>query len=119
MLACIQTWLDGDFCLSFVILPAWGSPYIPFGISIYTKPLCTKFLRLFPLVLHDSGFTLELQMQSHCLEMDLLVGDGPGAENLSQLQFCMWLVAFPARGDHASPLQILTGWLMPLLVFCG
>ena len=49
--------------------------------------------------------------------MDLLVGGKPGAENIPQLQWGMWLVAFPARGDHDPPLPILTGWLMRLLEF--
>ena len=30
----------------------------------------------------------------------------------------MWLVAFSARGYHAVPLPIMTGWLTCLLVFC-
>ena len=30
----------------------------------------------------------------------------------------MWLVSLPARGYHASPLPILTGWLTRLLEFC-
>ena len=33
--------------LSFAILPAWGSPYMPFCISVYTKPLCANFLRFY------------------------------------------------------------------------
>ena len=33
--------------LSFVIFPAWGSPYTPFWISIYTNYLCAKFLSLY------------------------------------------------------------------------
>ena len=44
--------------------------------------------------------------------------DGPGAENLSQLQFGMRLVELQAQGDHAVPLPILTGWFMRFLVFC-
>ena len=43
---------------------------------------------------------------------------GPGAENLSQLQFGMWIFAFPARGEHSVPLPILTGFLMRFLEFC-
>ena len=33
--------------VSFAMLPACGSPYMTFRISIYTKPLCAKFLRLY------------------------------------------------------------------------
>ena len=39
-----------DICtlsLSFAILLSWGSPYMPFWISIYKKPLCAKFLRFY------------------------------------------------------------------------
>ena len=71
-----------------------------------------------PLGLHDSGCTLELQLQSHWLELDLLVGEGPVAENISLLQFVMWLVAFTAQWDHAAPISILTGWLTCLLESC-
>ena len=39
-------------------------------------------------------------------------------KNISQLQCGMWLVALPARGDHYSPLPILTGWLTCLFLFC-
>ena len=46
------------------------------------------------------------------------MGYGPGAENLAQLQFIMWLVAFPSWVDHAIPLSVLTGWLTHFLVFC-
>ena len=30
----------------------------------------------------------------------------------------MWLVAFPAQGDHAPPLPIMSRWLTHLRVFC-
>ena len=63
-----------------------------------------------PLGLHEAGFTLGFQLHQHWLAL--------GAENLAKLQFVKWLVAFPARGDHAVPLPILTGWLMHLLEFC-
>ena len=56
-------------------------------------------------------------MHPHWLALDLLVEDGPGSENLSQLQFSMWLVALPAQLYHYVPLPILTRWLTPLLVF--
>ena len=52
------------------------------------------------------------------LALELLVGGGPGAENIAQLHFGEWLVAFPDRGDHAVPLPILTGWLTRSLEFC-
>ena len=80
-------------------------PHLPFGA------IC-------PLGPHDAGRTLELHLHPHWLALELLVGDGSGAKNISQLQFRMWLVAFPARGDHAAPLLILTGWLIHLLEFC-
>ena len=70
-----------------------------------------------PLGLHEAGCTLEFQLHPYWLALDLLVGGGPGAENHAQLQFSKWLVAFPAWGDHAVPLPILTGWLMHLLGF--
>ena len=38
-----------DICslsLSLAIFIAWGNPYKPFWISIYTKRLCAKFMRL-------------------------------------------------------------------------
>ena len=80
-------------------------PHLPFG-AIGT------------LGMNDAGCTLELQLQSHWLALELPVGDRLGDENISQLQFGMWLVSLPARGDHATPLPILTGRLMRLLVFC-
>ena len=80
-------------------------PYLPFGA-------------IGKLGLHDAGFILELQLQPHWLALELFVGEGLGAENLSHLQFGMWLVAFPDQGDHDSPLPILTGRLMRLLEFC-
>ena len=71
-----------------------------------------------PLGLHEAGCTLEFKLHTYWLALELLVGDGPGAENLSQLQFGKWLVALPARGDHDISLTILTGWLTYLLEFC-
>ena len=71
-----------------------------------------------PLGLHKAGFTLEFQLHPYWFALELLVGGGPGAENLAQLQFGKWMVALPARGDHADPIQILTVWLMHLLEFC-
>ena len=71
-----------------------------------------------PLGLHEAGCTWEFQLHQHWLALELLVGGGPGAENIAQSKFGMWLFAFPSRGDHASPLQILTGWLTRLLEFC-
>ena len=76
------------------------------------------FVAIGTLVLHDAICTLELQLQPHWLALELLVGDRPGIENLSQLQCGMWLVALPSQGDHAVPLPILTGWLTCLLGFC-
>ena len=45
--------------------------------------------------LHESGCILEFQLHPHWLVLEMIVGDGPGAENLSQLQCSMWLVALP------------------------
>ena len=58
-------------------------PHLPFGA-------------IGPLGLHDSECTLELQLQPHWLALELLVGYGPGAENLSPLHFSIWLVALIA-----------------------
>ena len=80
-------------------------PHLPFGA-------------IGPLGMHEAGCTLKFQLHQHWLALELLVGGGTGAENLSQLQFSKWLVALPAQGDHAVPLPILTGWLMHLLEFC-
>ena len=80
-------------------------PHLPFGA-------------IGPLGMHEAGCTLEFQLHQNWLALELLVGGGLGAENLAQLQFGKWLVAFPSRGDHAGPLPIMTGWLMHLLEFC-
>ena len=80
-------------------------PHLPFGA-------------ISPLGLHEAGCTLEFQLNLYWLALELLVGNGLGAETLSQLQCDMCLVAFPAIGDHAAPLPILTGWLTHLLEFC-
>ena len=69
------------------------------------------FGAIITLSLHESGCTLKVQMHPHWLELELLVGDGPGAENISQLKCGMWLVSLPDQGDHVVPLPILTGWL--------
>ena len=61
-----------------------------------------------PLGLHEAGCTLEFQLHTYWLALELIVGGGPGAENLAQLQCSMWLVALPTRGYHAAPLSILT-----------
>ena len=61
-----------------------------------------------PLGKHNSGCTFELHMQPHWLSLELILRDGPVAENLAQLQLDMWLVAMPARGDHFDPLPIMT-----------
>ena len=80
-------------------------PHLPFG-AIGTFGL------------HEAGCTFKFHLHPHYLALELVAGDGPGAENLSQLQFFMCLFSFPARGDHAVPLPILTVWLTRLLVFC-
>ena len=80
-------------------------PHLPFGA-------------IGPLGMNEAVCTLEFYLHPHWLAQDILVGDGPGAENLAQLQFFMWLVVFLNRGDHAVTLPILTGWLTCLLVFC-
>ena len=49
-----------------------------------------------PLGTHDTGYTLELNLQPHWLVLDLLVGYGPGVEYHALLQFGMCIVAFPA-----------------------
>ena len=71
-----------------------------------------------PLGLDEAGCTVEFQLHTYWLALDLLVGGGLGVENISQLQCGMWLVALPARGDHDDPLTILTGLLTCLLEFC-
>ena len=71
-----------------------------------------------PLGPYDDGCTLELHLQPHWMALDLLVGYKPGAENHSQLQFGMWLVSFPAQGDHSFPRPILSGWLTRFLELC-
>ena len=76
------------------------------------------FSAIGPLGTPDAGCTLELQLHTHWLALDLVVGEELGAENISQLQFGMWLVALPSRVDHAVTLKILTGWLMRLTEFC-
>ena len=77
-----------------------------------------SFATIGPLGLHEAGCTLEFQLHPYWLALEMLVGGRPGAEFFSQLQFGKWLVAFPARGDHASPPPIMTGWLTHLLEFC-
>ena len=37
--------------------------------------------------LHEAGCTLEFQLHLYWLALELLVGGGPGAGNLAQLQF--------------------------------
>ena len=49
-----------------------------------------------PLGLHEAGFTLEFQLHPYWLALELIVGGGPGAENLDQLQFVKWLVTLPS-----------------------
>ena len=71
-----------------------------------------------PLGLHDAGYTLELQLNPQWLVLEILVRDGPGAENIYQLQFGMELVALPAQGDHAAPLPILNRCLTHFLELC-
>ena len=71
-----------------------------------------------PLGLYEAGCTLKFQLHPYWLALEMLVGGGLGAENIAQLQCGMWLVTLPARGDHATPLPILTGWLTHLLEFC-
>ena len=71
-----------------------------------------------PLGLHETGCTLEFKLHPHWLALELLVGDGPGDENIPQLQCGTWLVALPSRGYHDVPILIMTGWLTRLLVFC-
>ena len=68
-----------------------------------------------PLGPHDDECTLELQMQSYWLALELLVEDGTGIETLDQLLFGMWLVALTSQGDHAVLRPIITGWLTCLL----
>ena len=58
--------------------------------------------------MHEVGCTLEFQLSSYWMALELLVGDGPGVENHAQLRFGMCLVALPARGDHAVPRPIMT-----------
>ena len=72
-----------------------------------------------PLGLHEAGFTLEFQLHPYWLALEMLVGGGPGAENIAQLQCGIWLVAFTYQGDHAVPLPIMTGWLTRLLESCN
>ena len=79
---------------------------------------CLPFGTIGPHGLHDYECTLELQVQPHWLALYLLVGDGPGAENHSQLRSVMWLFALPYREYHVFICPILTGWLTLLLEFC-
>ena len=51
-------------------------PHLPFG-AIGT------------LGLHYAGCALKLQLQPHWLALEVLVGDGPGAENIYQLHLGM------------------------------
>ena len=76
------------------------------------------FSAIGPLGLHDDGCTLELQLQTHWLALEMLVWDGPGADNISQWNFGMWLVALPSWWDHVVPLPVMTGLLTRLLKFC-
>ena len=71
-------------------------PHLPFGA-------------IGPLGIHEAGCTLEFQLRTYWLALELLVGGGPGSENISQLQCSMWLVTLQAQGDHAAPLPILNG----------
>ena len=80
-------------------------PHLPFG-------------DIGPLGMHEAGCTLKFQLHPYWLELEILVGGRPGAENIFQLQCGICLVAFPAQGYYAVPLPILTGWLMHLLEFC-
>ena len=91
-----------------MILKVAASGYIPHLL----------FGAIGPFGMHEAGCTLEFQLHPYWLAMELLVGGGPGAENLAQLQFGKWLVVLLAQGDHAAPLPILTGWLTHLLEFC-
>ena len=47
-------------------------PHLPFGA-------------IGPLGLHEAGYTLEFQLHSYWLALELLLGGGPGAQNLAQL----------------------------------
>ena len=73
-------------------------------------------------MVHLSYMKLDVPWNFSCIRIgwnwSCLWGGGPGAENISQLQFGKSLVALLARGDHTVPLPILTGWLMHLLEFC-
>ena len=91
-----------------MILNVYASVYLPH----------LTFGTIGPIGLHEAGFTLEFQMHPYWSALELLVGGGPGAENIAQLQCGMWLVALPDRGNHAATLPILTGWLTRLLEFC-
>ena len=51
------------------------------------------------------------------MALELLVGYRLVVENNTQLQFSMWLVALPSRGDHDFPRLIITGRLTHLLEF--
>ena len=84
-----------------VIIKVSASGYLPH----------LPFVAIGPLGLHEAECTLEFQMNPYWLALDLLVGGGPGAENIAQLQCGIWLVALPARGYHAVPLPIMAGWL--------
>ena len=64
-----------------------------------------------PLGIHEDECTLEFQLHPYWLALELIVGGGPGAENIAQLQCGIWLVALPARGYHSVPLPIMAGWL--------
>ena len=88
---------------------------IKVAASVYLPNL--PFGAIGPLGLHEAGCTLEFQLHPNWLALGLLVGGGTGAENISQLQCGMWLVALPARGDHDVPLLIMTERLPRFLYF--
>ena len=69
-----------------MIIKVAASGYIPHLI----------FGAIGPLGLHDAGYTLELQMHPHWLVLEILVRDGPGAENISQYSaVCGWFHCQP------------------------
>ena len=81
--------------------------------------LLLTFGTIGPLRPHDAEYTLELQLQLHCLALELIVSDSPRLDIIAPLRLGMWLVVLLALSDHAFLVSILNGWLMRLLEICN
>ena len=65
-----------------------------------------------PLGLHESGCNLEFQLHPYWLALELLVGGGPGFENLARLQFGKWRVAFARPKGPCCPPPPNSDWMV-------